>query len=91
MQAARESLEQEVSGPARPEAPVQAAGECAAVTRGGVEGHPLTKAWWVWLPGKGWPGQSRSSASLSGRLPMGRQGRDRPRGGPAGSETPRGQ
>lgn len=39
LQAARESLEQEVVvQPA--EAPVQAAGECAAVTQGGVGGLP---------------------------------------------------
>lgn len=63
LQEAWESLEQEVSGPAWPEAPVQAIGECAAVTRGGGQGRPADQGLAGVAPGKG------VARGRAGRLP----------------------
>ena len=66
LQEAWESLEQEVSGPARSEAPVQATGECAAVTRGGGRGRPADRGLAGVAPGK------RVAGSRASRLPASR-------------------
>lgn len=84
LQATRESLEQEVSGPARPEAPVQAAGECAAVTWGGVGGKPADQGLAVVAPRKGVAGAEPVVCQPLGETPDGqtgsRQAERRPRG-----------
>ena len=66
LQEAWESLEQEVSGPARPEAPVQATGEGAAVTRGGGRGRPADQGLAGVAPG------TRVAGSRASRLPASR-------------------